>query len=86
MSAKILKQSAVAEIRALLGARAMLTAIACAFAMTLSTAADAATIIVNSLDDQGTIILTSLDNQGAGICTLRDAITAVNSKTATNGW
>jgi len=41
----------------------------------LSTAARAATITVNSLADTG----------ATGICVLRDAITAANTKTATNG-
>jgi hypothetical protein len=49
--------------------------IAVAFALTLSTAARAATIVVNSLADPG----------AKGICALRDAITAANTKTATNG-
>ena len=50
-------------------------AIAVAFALALSTAAGAATIVVNSLADPG----------AKGICALRDAITAANTKTATNG-
>src|SRR6059058_967977 len=41
----------------------------------LSTAVGATTITVNSLADPGT----------AGICALRDAITAANTMTATNG-
>lgn len=52
----------------------LVMAIAAAFAITLSTAVCAATIIVNSLVDPGT----------AGICALRDAIIAANSRTATN--
>jgi hypothetical protein len=56
--------------------RAMLAAaIAVAFALTLSTAAGAATITVNSLADTG----------ATSICALRDAITAANTMTATNG-
>jgi CSLREA domain-containing protein len=56
--------------------RAVLAAVmAAAFAPALSTAARAATIVVNSLADPG----------AAGICALRDAITAANSMTATNG-
>jgi hypothetical protein len=53
---------------------------ACAFgagflSVLLSTAVGAATITVNSLADPG----------ASGICALRDAITAANAKTATNG-
>jgi hypothetical protein len=48
---------------------------AVAFALTLSTAAAAAKIVVNSLVDPG----------AAGICALRDAIVAGNSMTKTNG-
>jgi CSLREA domain-containing protein len=43
-------------------------------ALTLSTAADAATIVVNSLADPGS----------TGVCALRDAITAANTRKATN--
>jgi hypothetical protein len=50
-------------------------AMAVVLALTLSTAAGAATIVVNSLADPG----------AKGICALRDAITAANTKTATNG-
>lgn len=72
MSAK----SAVAAMRALLGVRTVLAAaIAVAFALTPSTAARAATIVVNSLADPG----------ATGICALRDAINAANSGSATNG-
>ena len=46
-----------------------------ALALTLSTGAGAASIVVNSLADPG----------ARGICALRDAITAANTKTATNG-
>jgi hypothetical protein len=49
--------------------------IAVAFALTLSTAAHAATITVTSL----------ADSSGTNICILRDAITAANTMTATNG-
>jgi CSLREA domain-containing protein len=75
MSAKILKQSAVAELRALLGARAMLTAIACAFAITLSTAAGAAAITVNTISDEST--------SSDGLCSLREAINNANAKSDT---
>jgi hypothetical protein len=51
------------------------TVVAVAFALTLSTAAGAATIVVNSLADPGR----------TGICALRDAITAANKMTKTNG-
>ena len=69
-------KSAVVEMRAHLRMRAVLAmAIAVAFALALSTAAGAATIVVNSLADPG----------AKGICALRDAITAANTKTATNG-
>jgi len=53
---------------------ALAEAVAVAFALTLSTAARAATIVVNSLADPGT----------TGVCALRDAITAANTMTATN--
>jgi hypothetical protein len=53
-------------------ALAMVTAVA--FALTLSTAAGAATIVVNSLADPG----------AASICALRDAITAANKMAKTN--
>ena len=46
-----------------------------ALALTLTATARAATITVNSLADPG----------APGICTLRDAITAANTKTATSG-
>ena len=49
--------------------------IAAVFALTLSTAARAATIVVNSLADP----------DATGICALRDAITAANTRAATNG-
>jgi hypothetical protein len=56
--------------------RVVLTAaIAVAFALALSTAARATTITVNSLADTG----------APGICVLRDAITAANTMSATNG-
>jgi CSLREA domain-containing protein len=73
----VVQRGTVAGTRAVLRMRAMLAAaIFVAFALTLSTAVRAATTItVNSLADTG----------AAGICTLRDAITAVNTKTATNG-
>jgi hypothetical protein len=70
------QQSAVVEMRALLRMRlALAMVIAAVLALTLSTAAHAATIVVNSLADPG----------AKGICALRDAITAANTKTATNG-
>jgi hypothetical protein len=69
-------QSALAEIRAVFRIRAVLiVAIAAVFALTSSTAARAATITVNSLADPGR----------TGICALRDAVTAVNTKKATHG-
>ena len=64
------QRSAVVRMRAALAA-----AIAVTFALILSTTAGAATITVNSLANTGT----------AGICVLRDAITAANTMTATNG-
>jgi len=68
-------KSAVVEMRTLLRMHVVLAmAIAVAFALTLSMAAHAATIVVNSLADPG----------AAGICTLRDAITAANKMTKTN--
>jgi hypothetical protein len=69
---RAVQQSAVVGMRALLRMRA---AIAVAFALTLSTAAHAATIVINSLADPG----------ARGICTLRDAITAANKMAKTNG-
>ena len=70
------QQSPVVEMRVLLRMRMMLaTVVAVAFALTLSTAAGAATIVVNSLADPGR----------TGICALRDAITAANKMTKTNG-
>jgi len=54
---------------------ALIMAIAAAFALMLSTTARAATITVNSLADPGR----------AGICALRDAITAANTKRTTHG-
>jgi hypothetical protein len=75
MSAKSLKQTAIARTRELLSVQRVATAIAAASVLSLSTAARAATIKVNSLADPG----------AAGICALRDAITAVNTKTAANG-
>jgi hypothetical protein len=54
---------------------ALAAAIAVTFALILSTTAGAATITVNSLANTGT----------AGICVLRNAITAANTMTATNG-
>ncbi|MBV8356374.1 MAG: hypothetical protein JO189_00345, partial [Deltaproteobacteria bacterium] len=70
------QQSAVAGMRAMLRMRAALvTMIAATFALMLSTAAQAATITVNSLADTG----------APGICVLRDAITAANTMSATNG-
>src|SRR6516162_2409950 len=69
-------KSAVVEMRKLLRMRvALAMVIAVAFALTLSTAASAATIVINSLADTG----------AKGICVLRDAITAANTMTATNG-
>jgi len=69
-------KSAVVEMRKLLRMRvALAMVIAVAFALTLSTAASAATIVINSLADTG----------AKGICVLRDAITAANAMTATNG-
>ena len=56
--------------------RVVLTAAVCtAFVFALSTGARATTIMVNSLADPG----------APGICVLRDAITAANTMTATNG-
>ena len=76
MSAKILRQCVIARLRAPLRVRTVLAvAIAGAFALSLSTAARAATITVNSLADPG----------ATGICALRDAITAADTLTATNG-
>jgi hypothetical protein len=70
------QQSSVAGMRAMLRMRAVpAAAIAVAFVLSLSTAARAATIVVNSLADPG----------AAGICALRDAITAANTMTTTNG-
>jgi hypothetical protein len=53
----------------------LVTVIAAIFALTLSTAAQAAMIMVDSLADPS----------ASGRCTLHDAITAANTKTATNG-
>jgi hypothetical protein len=76
MLAEISKQSAIAGIRPLLRMRAALAAeIAIAFTLTLSTAARATTIPVNSLADPGR----------SGICALRDAITAANTRKVTHG-
>jgi hypothetical protein len=76
MSANTLKESPIAGMRALLSVRPIVIgAIASVLALALSTTARAATITVNSLADPG----------AAGICALRDAITAANTKTATNG-
>src|SRR5215469_16847947 len=70
------QQSAVAGMRAVLRMRAALVMVmAATFAVMLSTAARAATITVNSLADPGR----------AGICVLRDAITAANTKRVTHG-
>jgi CSLREA domain-containing protein len=70
-------KSAIVEMRALLRMRVTLaTVIAVAFALTLSTAAHAATITVTTLSDP---------RGQPGTCSLRDAITAANTKTATNG-
>jgi hypothetical protein len=64
------------RIRTVLKMRAALAIVtAIALALTLSTAAGAATIVVNSLADPG----------AKGICALRDAITAANKMTKTNG-
>ena len=69
-------KSAVVEMRTLLRMRvALAMVVAVTLALTLSTAVRAATIVVNSLADPG----------AADICALRDAITAANTKTATNG-
>jgi hypothetical protein len=54
---------------------ALVTVITVTFGLMPGTAAFAATITVNSLADTG----------APGICVLRDAITAANTKTATNG-
>jgi hypothetical protein len=54
---------------------ALVAAIVVTLALALSTSARAATITVDSLADTG----------AAGICVLRDAITAANTMTATNG-
>ena len=77
MSAEILQQSVVARMRALLIVRTLLMvgAMGAVFALTLSTAARAATITVDSLGDPGAM----------AICALRDAVTAANTMTATNG-
>ena len=76
MSAKILRQCVIARLRAPFRVRTVLAvAIAGAFALSLSKAARAATITVNSLADPG----------ATGICALRDAITAADTLTATNG-
>jgi predicted outer membrane repeat protein len=56
-----------------LSARALLPGVA--LALVVTSAVHAATITVNSLSDNGS----------TGICVLRDAITAANTKTATNG-
>ena len=70
------EQSPVVEMRVLLRMRVVLaTVVTVAVALTLSTAARAATIVVNSLLNTGT----------PGICVLRDAITAANKMTKTNG-
>jgi hypothetical protein len=62
--------------RALFGIRNLLGAvIATALVLTLVATARAATITVNSLSDTGS----------TGICVLRDAITAANTMSATNG-
>jgi len=64
------------RIRTVLKMRAALAmVIAVVFVLTLSTAAGAAIIVVNSLADPG----------AKGICALRDAITAANKMTKTNG-
>jgi hypothetical protein len=54
---------------------ALLAAIVATLVLAASTTAHAATITVDSLDDTG----------APGICVLRDAITAANTKQATNG-
>jgi hypothetical protein len=70
------QQSAVAKTSAVLRMPAALVAVMTAsFMLMLGAAAHAATITVNSLADAG----------APGICVLRDAITAANTKTATNG-
>ena len=70
-------KSAVVEMRVQLRMRvALAMVVAVTLALTLSTAVRAATIVVNSLADPG----------AADICALRDAITAANTKTATNGY
>jgi hypothetical protein len=66
---------AVAARSAIVRRGAVLTAITAALAIGLSASARAATIVVDSLTDSG----------AAGICALRDAITAANTMTATNG-
>jgi CSLREA domain-containing protein len=55
--------------------KTLATVMAAALTLVLSAAAHAATITVNSLADTG----------APGICVLRDAITAANAKTPTNG-
>jgi hypothetical protein len=69
-TAAVVRQSAVARMCAVL-----MAGIAAAFALALSTTARAATITVDSLADTG----------ASSICVLRDAITAANTMTATNG-
>jgi len=70
------QESVVTGMGAALSMRVVLAmTIAASFAFTLSTAAHAATITVNSLADPGRV----------GICALRDAITAANTKTARHG-
>src|SRR5881398_2420789 len=70
------QQSAGDEMRAVFRMRVMLlTAMTASLLLTLRTAASAATITVNSLADAG----------APGICVLRGAITAANTKAPTNG-
>jgi predicted outer membrane repeat protein len=76
--APITRKRAALGMRALHTVRTTLAVVFAAFALMLGTAHDArgwTTITVNSLADPG----------GSGICALRDAITAANTKTATNG-
>ena len=76
--APITRKRAAVGMRALHTVRTTLAVMFAAFALMLGTAHDArgwTTITVNSLADPGE----------SGICALRDAITAANTKTATNG-
>jgi hypothetical protein len=72
----VVERAAWWNLRGLFGMRNAFSAgISIAIALTLTATARAATITVNSPADTG----------ATGICVLRDAITAANTMTATNG-